>query len=234
MTTQRPAPARAPRPAKVGRPRAVSDTAPETSARDQILEAAASLFVDQGFGQTSTRAIAEAVGIRQASLYYHFSGKDEILAELLETSVRPSVRIAADLTGRVGDDPAEAAATLYALAVVDAGTLAQAPHNIGSLYLLPEVQDARYDAFRGERDELRAIYGRLGTAASGGRAPVAEALLGTLLIQLVEVVIPVRRAGGVPDDADRAAVAESCLRLVGLDSAAVAAATARAKELLPR
>lgn len=48
--------------------------------REEILDAAAGLFVDRGFEGTSTREIAEAVGIRQASVYYHFpSGKDEIL-----------------------------------------------------------------------------------------------------------------------------------------------------------
>lgn len=236
---------RAPRPAKVGRPRAVSDAEPETSPREQILRAAAGLFVEQGFGATSTRAIAEAVGIRQASLYYHFAGKDEILAELLETSVRPSVEVASRLAERVGDDPELAASTLYALALVDVRTLAGTPHNIGTLYLLPEVQDPRYDAFRGERDHLQAIYGRLGAVARGAGDPGAwaletpespdEALLGAVLIQLVEVVIQLRRASTPAPGIDGPAIAASCLRLLGLDSRAVAAAAAAAaaKHLVP-
>ncbi|MEO7124393.1 MAG: TetR/AcrR family transcriptional regulator [Lacisediminihabitans sp.] len=222
------------RAAKVGRPRAVSDTAPETSPRDQILTAAAALFVEQGFGATSTRAIAEAVGIRQASLYYHFAGKDEILAELLETSVRPSVEIARRLLDEAGDDPAAAAATLYELALIDVDTLAKTPHNIGTLYLLPEVQDVRYNAFHSERDQLQAVYGQLGMLArgSGAASDTAEAkavvpdgaLLGAALIQLVEVVIQLRRSGACPESISAPAIAASCLRLIGISEPAVARA----------
>jgi len=216
----------------------VSDTEPDTSPRDQILRKAAALFVEQGFGATSTRAIAEAVGMRQASLYYHFAGKDEILVELLETSVRPSVEIARALVDTVGDDASAAAATLYALALVDVRTLAGTPHNIGTLYLLPEVQDARYDTFRGDRDRLQAIYGRLGTLARAsvpGRSSAGpgEALLGAVLIQLVEVVIQLRRASTPDGLIDGPAIASSCLRLLGLDDAAITTAARAAEELLP-
>src|SRR5690606_6446151 len=65
-----------------GRPRHLPDKGVGTP-REQVLEAAALLFTSKGFAATSTREIAEAVGIRQASLYYHFAGKDEILAALL-------------------------------------------------------------------------------------------------------------------------------------------------------
>ena len=74
--------------------------------RAQILDAAAELFVRQGLAATTTRQIADRVGIRQASLYYHFAGKDEILLELLTQSVRPSLLLAATLESRCRDDPA--------------------------------------------------------------------------------------------------------------------------------
>lgn len=50
--------------------------------RDRILEAALELFADNGFDRTSMRQIAERVGINKASLYYHFTGKEEIFAAL--------------------------------------------------------------------------------------------------------------------------------------------------------
>ena len=142
---------------RAGRPRAVPDAAPDLPPREQILLAAAALFVDQGFGGTSTRAIADAVGIRQASLYYHFAGKDDILAELLDRSVRPSAELAERLEASAGPDPAASAAALYALAARDTELLARAPHNVGSLYLIPEVRDARFDDFRAQRDGLAAV-----------------------------------------------------------------------------
>ena len=52
----------------------------------EILDAALSLFSTQGFEATSVSQIADAVGIRKASLYSHFASKQEIL-ELLMTQV---------------------------------------------------------------------------------------------------------------------------------------------------
>jgi AcrR family transcriptional regulator len=211
-----------------GRPRHSPDDDGDRSPREQILEAAAALFVDQGFSATSTRAIAERVGIRQASLYYHFAGKDDMLLELLCTSVRPSL----DTARALEDTAAEPAPTLYALAMADAHTLATAPHNIGMLYLLPEVQLERYDVFREDRAELQNTYARLG-ARIAGDDPTSPAgtRRGEMLIQLVEVVIHQRRTR-VPDPSDCHAIAEACLRLCGAGERTIAAARADAAGLV--
>lgn len=52
--------------------------------RDQILEAALELFSVKGYEATSISQIADAVGIRKASLYSHFAGKQDILDTLIE------------------------------------------------------------------------------------------------------------------------------------------------------
>ncbi|WP_408897736.1 TetR/AcrR family transcriptional regulator [Nocardioides sp. R1-1] len=49
---------------------------------DQILREAARLFATKGFHGTSTREIAEAVGVRQPSLFHHFASKHEIARAL--------------------------------------------------------------------------------------------------------------------------------------------------------
>jgi AcrR family transcriptional regulator len=222
---------------RAGRPRAVPDAAPELAPREQILLAAAALFTEQGFGGTSTRAIAQASGIRQASLYYHFAGKDDILAELLDRSVRPSAEMARRLESAVGDDPWAAAAALHTLAEADVTLLAAVPHNIGSLYLLPEVRDQRFDDFRAQRAALQATYGRLGTqaralAGAGREDTLPPATLGALLIQVVEVVIPLRRNEEPASDAHPRAIADAVLRLVGLDDAQIRTVRERAAELV--
>lgn len=51
------------------------------SRRDDVLEAAASLFATRGYAATSIRDIARQVGILSGSLYYHFTSKEEILLE---------------------------------------------------------------------------------------------------------------------------------------------------------
>ena len=215
-------------PPRVGRPRAArAGVAPQggREPRAEILDAAAELFTQLGYAGTSTRAIAERVGIRQASLYYHFAGKDELLLDLLESSVRPTLDLVAAIETRA-DRPEVA---LHALVTVDVATLLRAPHNIGSLYSAHEVQQPAFDSFRHHRGELLGAYTRLAAASSPQRP--APGLLGALCLQVVELVIPLRRDGTPgPDVADDLAAA--CLRVVGLAPAAITAAVADSHALL--
>lgn len=225
---------------RAGRPRLRPASNAGVPPREEILDAAAGLFVSQGHAATTTRQIAERVGIRQASLYYHFSGKDEILLELLTQSVRPSLRAAALLESRCRDDPA---AGLYALALTDVRTLSRAPHNIATLYLMPEVQGQEFASFRAERSQLQAAYGRLGRAAAAGApvdaaagAPAArldEALIAALIMQVVESVIHLRRSGELRDSHAHD-IAASCLRLTGLAEPDIARARRTAATLADR
>lgn len=52
--------------------------------KQEILEASLELFSVQGFEATSISQIADAVGIRKASLYSHFESKQEILDTLVK------------------------------------------------------------------------------------------------------------------------------------------------------
>ena len=52
--------------------------------KQEILRAALELFSVQGFEATSTAQIADAVGIRKASLYSHFENKQAILDALVQ------------------------------------------------------------------------------------------------------------------------------------------------------
>jgi AcrR family transcriptional regulator len=59
-----------------------------TSSRDTkaaIHRAAVDLFSTQGYDKTSLREIAEQVGITKASLYYHYSSKQELLRAIVGT-----------------------------------------------------------------------------------------------------------------------------------------------------
>ena len=141
----------------VGRPRLVA-TRFEGSPREQILEVAARLFTSKGYAATSTRDIAEAVGIRKASLYYHFAGKGEIVTELLAQTIRPTVDSVAQIES-LTDDPGT---VLYMMALTDVRTLVEAPHNIGWLYLAPDVAQVEgFDEFTEARSDLAATYARL-------------------------------------------------------------------------
>ena len=51
--------------------------------RQQIKDKAAYLFRKQGYKATNMRQLADAVGVKAASLYNHISNKEELLQELL-------------------------------------------------------------------------------------------------------------------------------------------------------
>lgn len=59
-----------------------------TGSRDtkaEIHRAAVDLFSTQGYDKTSLREIAEQVGITKASLYYHYSSKQQLLRAIIGT-----------------------------------------------------------------------------------------------------------------------------------------------------
>jgi AcrR family transcriptional regulator len=56
----------------------------EESRKKQILEAAYNLFVEHGYRGSSMRDIAENAGIKAASVYNHFTSKDEIFSEVFK------------------------------------------------------------------------------------------------------------------------------------------------------
>ena len=55
--------------------------------REGILNVAARLFREHGYGPVSLRKIAQAAGIKAGSIYYHFSSKDEIVAAILDEGI---------------------------------------------------------------------------------------------------------------------------------------------------
>jgi AcrR family transcriptional regulator len=55
--------------------------------RREIVEAAAALFVEQGYDRTSMSAISDRVGGSKATLYGYFSSKEELLKAVLEYDV---------------------------------------------------------------------------------------------------------------------------------------------------
>jgi AcrR family transcriptional regulator len=55
--------------------------------RQRVLDCAARLFRQRGYGATSLRDIAAESGMKAGSLYYHFASKDEIVIDVLNIGV---------------------------------------------------------------------------------------------------------------------------------------------------
>jgi AcrR family transcriptional regulator len=154
--------------AAAGRPRLADRRRPGETAREEVLDAAGELFTTRGYAATSTREVAEAVGIRQASLYHHFRTKDDILEALLSGTV---ARPLAACTG-LEELPLTADVRLHALTLFDSAQLWDSPWNLGILYLLPEVRTERFARFHRQRDELRDRYRHLSRAVLAQLRPL--------------------------------------------------------------
>ena len=56
------------------------------STKEKILDAALTLFAENGYNGTSVEQIAKAVGIKAPSLYKHYKGKEDILNALIDSA----------------------------------------------------------------------------------------------------------------------------------------------------
>lgn len=61
----------------------VVESAVPVSSRERIVATARALFVERGYASVSMQQIADATGLRKASLYHHFKSKEELLAEVM-------------------------------------------------------------------------------------------------------------------------------------------------------
>ncbi|TPQ20486.1 TetR/AcrR family transcriptional regulator [Streptomyces sporangiiformans] len=201
---------------RVGRPRAERRPDSGLSPRDELLAAAAELFTTRGYAATTTRAVAERAGMRQASMYHYVSGKEELLADLLESTVTPSLAFARQL---LAEDVTPAEDRLWDLCRTDVELLCGGPHNLGGLYLLPEVRAERFAGFHAVRAELKDAYRQLIAATeTGGALAKSELDLRTdLVFGLIEGVILVHRSDpDRPVSAFADATADAALRIAGV------------------
>ena len=120
--------------------------------RELILLKASHLFANRGFLGTSTRDIAEAVGIRQPSVYSHFASKQAIAEELLRRDLEGGSEALERIVAEGGGPPVE----LYRYLLWEITHDLESPFDLRSLYLgdlldLPEFAETRrllrrYDA----------------------------------------------------------------------------------------
>ncbi|HBU75951.1 MAG TPA: TetR/AcrR family transcriptional regulator, partial [Acidimicrobiaceae bacterium] len=59
--------------------------------RQDILDATAASLATAGYTATTVKSIAETIGMQDASIYYHFSSKDELVGEVLDIGTARAV-----------------------------------------------------------------------------------------------------------------------------------------------
>ena len=138
---------------------------PAASTRDRILYAAAELFAQQGFHGTTTREIAAVVGVRQPSLFHHFTSKRSIAEGLLEWDLGialPQVKKIAALLEPAG-------VRLYRYLLYDVGHLSNAPYNLSAMYNEEVIGSPEFARWASLRDELHdAVEGIVADGVTTG------------------------------------------------------------------
>jgi AcrR family transcriptional regulator len=102
---------------------------------DAIVDAAASVFAERGYHGASTQAIADVLGMRQASLYYYFASKEAALELVCEKGVDGFVESAEKIAARPD-------APLARLGALIASHLA--PNEIKRDYVKVFINERRY------------------------------------------------------------------------------------------
>ncbi|MBW1763676.1 MAG: TetR/AcrR family transcriptional regulator [Deltaproteobacteria bacterium] len=65
--------------------------------REIIRNAATQLFAEKGFENTTTRDIAKAANISNASLYYYFDSKEELLYQILDKEMSSGLELITEI-----------------------------------------------------------------------------------------------------------------------------------------
>ncbi|MEH0527805.1 TetR/AcrR family transcriptional regulator [Streptomyces stelliscabiei] len=183
------------------------------STRRRILAEAASLFRRHGYRGTSTRQIAEAVGVKQPSLFHHFPNKQAILEELLAISLDDSLARAQ----HAASAPGPVARRLYDYVLWDLTTLHRLPFALSGIYahdVLQEPDLAPWNA------KLEALYTALRSIIeqgirNGEFRPISPAL-GQAMVAGVTLSHIDYAAGHTGDDPDELASAGAAFVLGGL------------------
>ena len=134
---------------------------------DQILAAAACLFGHQGYTATTLRQIAKAAGIRAGSIYYHFEGKEEVAARVLDAGIDA---LTAAVRGCV-DALAPGASARARLAAAVEGHLRAMVHHRDFTAAHIRIYRNVSEAARARHQPVRSAYTRLwdGLLADSGR-----------------------------------------------------------------
>ncbi len=76
---------------------------PDSGGRDAILDTSAKLFNQYGYKEVSIRDIAQACGMTNAALYYHFKNKEDLFMAMLQRDHLKSLEALREAANGPGD-----------------------------------------------------------------------------------------------------------------------------------
>ena len=130
------------------------------------IRAAASVFAENGYHGSSTRDIAERMGIKQGSLYYYFRSKEDALSEVCLYGVQDYAERMQAIVASDQSFEAKLTATVTShLTKYREKNEALRVYNAERLYLPASKREKLYELGSGYRQQLERIFSE--AAASG-------------------------------------------------------------------
>lgn len=175
-------------------------TVPSTIAAK--LTKAAELFANRGLDQAKMEDVAEATGVPKATLYYYFTGKEEILAHLLADTLH----VMADAVAVALDEPGSGAERLRAVIDAQLTVMGEQPavcraliSELGRAGRIPEIASAIEAAY------YTPVAQVLAEGATDGSLRAVESTSEAVMVIFGAVTITglhyLVRDEGIPDEA---------------------------------
>jgi len=146
---------------------------PDSGGRDAILDTSAKLFSQQGYKEVSIRDIAQACGMTNAALYYHFKNKEDLFLAMLERDHEQTLAALREAANGPGDLRAD----LKQLVACYAEVTCQRRQSFQTLWRdLRNVEDVRGHKLFGEMRSsfLRPLEERLAQAQAAGEIQASD------------------------------------------------------------
>jgi AcrR family transcriptional regulator len=154
------------------------------ASRQQILDVTAKLFRARGYTETSLRDIGEQVGMKAGSLYYHFSSKEELAAEVLRIGVRRVHDAVVLAMTKLGADADVKSRLRVAMEAHLAALLDKSDYTSAHIHCFPYVPEGLRRKLSKERRGYEEVWRKLldDAAAAGALAPGVDRAAARLAI----------------------------------------------------
>jgi AcrR family transcriptional regulator len=157
------------------------------------LHKALPLIAGQGLEQTKIDEIADTTGVPKATLYYYFSGKEEILAFLAEdmlTAIADEAKVAMGTDGTAADRLAAVVRTQVRLLVQNRDLSSVIVGDLGRITRVPALVESLQAAFYGPIEVLLLEGMEDGSLRHTGNPTVAAmAVIGPVVISMLAAAI---------------------------------------------
>ena len=134
--------------------------------RDRLLVEAASMFRYKGYGHTTTRELAERVGLQKASLYHHMVTKESLLFDICTSALK---RIGDSVEEAVKDQTEPAVRLRTAVMAHVRSALQDADMHATMLIEMRSLSPQHYEIVHGARSQYEEMVRGFVQEAQGAR-----------------------------------------------------------------